>query len=30
MKKIILAAACVLAGVAAFVNREKIADAIRK
>ena len=30
MKKIILAAACVLAGVAVFVNREKIADAIRK
>ena len=30
MKKIILAAACVVAGVAAFVNREKIADVIKK
>ena len=30
MKKIILAAAYVVAGVAAFVNREKIADVIRK
>jgi len=30
MKKIILAAACAVAGVAAFVNREKIADVIRK
>ena len=30
MKKIILAATCVAAGVAAFINRKKIADVIRK
>lgn len=30
MKKIILAAACVAAGAAAFINREKIAEVIRK
>lgn len=30
MKKIIFAATCVVAGVVAFINREKIADVIRK
>ena len=30
MKKIVLAVTLVAAGIAAFINREKIADVIRK